>query len=95
LSIVSTVRDRVTNTAPEAAASGAFAVITALQDLHPARQVLGLAAALKVTAEVLEIDPRELLSIVGRMQDDCHFRNEDTFSAVAAYVAGEIKQRFT
>jgi len=95
VSLVSTVRDRVLASSPTAAAEGAFEVITALQDLHPARQVLALAAALKVIAEVLEIDPRELLSIVGRMQDDCHFRNEDTFSAVAAYAAGEIKQRFT
>jgi hypothetical protein len=94
LSLASTVRDRVLSSSPSAAAEGAFEVINALQDLHPARQVLALAAALKVTADVLQIDPRELLSVVERMQADCRFRNEETFNAIAAYVDGEIKRKF-
>lgn len=94
MSLSSTVRDRVLNSSPSAAAEGAFVVISALQDLHPARQVLALATALKVTAEVLQIDPRELLGVVGRMQADCHFLNQDTLSAVSAYVDGEIKRKF-
>ena len=83
------------NTDAGDAALGAFTVINSLQDLHPARQVLSLTAAFKVTAEVLDLDPRELLSVVGRMQDDCTFQNLDTFNAVSAYVDGEIKRRFT
>lgn len=74
---------------------GAFGVLNALQEIHPADQVLSLAAAFKVTAEVLRFDPAELMQIVGRMQRDCTFRNEDTFNAIAAYVDGEIKKRFT
>lgn len=95
MSIRSTVRDRVTHSTPEAAALGAFGVITALQDIHPADQILSLAAAFKVTAEVLRFEPAELMNIVGRMQRDCTFRNEDTFNAIAAYVDGEITKRFT
>ena len=91
MSLTSTVRDCCLSASPVAAAQGAFEVITALQDLHPARQVLALAAALKITADVFEIDPRELLGIVGRMQADAHFNNEDFFNAVSAYVEGEIK----
>lgn len=94
MSLRSTVRDRVLNTSPEGAAQGAFLVIDALQDIHPARQVLALATAFKVTANVLGLDPRELLDVVGRMQADCHFRNEDTLNAVSAYVDGEIKRKF-
>jgi len=94
LSIASTVRDRVLSSSPEAAAQGAFEVVSALQDLHSARQVLALAAALKVTAEVLDIDPRELLSVVGRMEADARFNNQDYFSAVALYVEGEIKKKY-
>lgn len=74
---------------------GAFTVLNALQDIHPADQVLSLAAAFKVTAEVLRFEPSELMHIVARMQRDCTFRNEDTFNAVAAYVDGEITKRFT
>lgn len=95
MSIRSTVRDRVTHSTPEAAALGAFGVITALQEIHPANQVLSLAAAFKVTADVLRFDTAELMQIVGRMQADCTFRNEDTFSAISAYVDGEITKRFT
>ena len=94
MSLASTVRDRVLSSSPEAAAQGAFEVINALQDLHPDRQVLALAAALKVTADVFEIDPRELLGIVSRMEAQARFDNQDFFSAVTLYVEGEIKRKY-
>lgn len=94
MSIKTTTRLRVLGSSAGDAALAAFRVINALQDIQPAQQVLGLAAAFKVTAEVLDLDPRELLSVVGRMQDDCIFQNLDTFNAVTAYVDGEIKRRF-
>jgi predicted kinase len=95
MSIRTTVRDRVTAMTPEASASGAFVVINALQDIHPANQVLALATAFKITSEVLHLDPRELLSIVGRMEADCRYTNRDTLNAVHAYVDGEIRKRFS
>lgn len=94
MSVAETARQRVSFGTPEAAALGAFKVINTLQDLHPDQQVIALAAAFKVTADVLQIDPRWLLHVVERMQRDCTFRNEDTFNAVSAYVDGEIKRRF-
>lgn len=94
MSIASTTRVRVLGASAGDAALAAFKVINVLQDIHPDQQVLGLAAAFKVTAEVLQLDPRELLGVVGRMQDDCTFQNLDTFNAVSAYVDGEIKRRF-
>lgn len=95
MSIRTTVRDRVTNTTPEALASGAFVVIDALQNIHPAQQVLALAGAFKITAEVLHLDPRDVLRIVDRMERDCRFTNRNTLDAVHAYVDGEIRKRFS
>jgi hypothetical protein len=95
MSIRTTVRDRVTNTTPEASASGAFVVINALQELHPASQVMALATAFKITSDVLHLDPRDLLRIVDRMEQDCRYTNRNTLDAVSAYVDGEIGKRFS
>ncbi|MBS7457670.1 hypothetical protein [Coralloluteibacterium stylophorae] len=85
------VRDRLFSRPATVAADGAMQVITALQWTEPAAQVIACATALDSYCAELGLDPREVLSVVGRMKADCRFRHLRTFDAVAAFVRNEVR----
>lgn len=79
---------------PVDAATGAFRVINALQDLPPANQVIALTAAFYLVTDALGIDRSQALHMLARMDRDCAYANEDTFQVVRAYARGEIERKF-
>lgn len=79
---------------PVDAATGAFKVINALQDLPPANQVIALTAAFYLVTDALRIDRSQALHTLARMDRDCAYQNEDTFNVVREYARGEIKRKF-
>lgn len=90
------MRDRVIDAlhgrSPESAATGAYVVLDAVQNIQrPAEQVVALACAYKNVCNVLGLDPMEPLRIVERMERDCRFRQVNTLSAVRRYVENELR----
>ena len=79
---------------PVEAATGAFRVINALQDLRPANQVIALGAAFYLVTDALRLDRSELLHMLDRMDRDCTHQNEDTFNVVREYAKGELKDKY-
>ncbi len=91
------MRDRVIDAlhsqTAESAATGAFVVLDAVQSLgSPARQVIGLACAMRNICDVLGLDPHEVFRVVSRMEQDCRFRQVNTLGAVRRYAEQEMKQ---
>lgn len=69
-------------------------VLNVLQDIeHPADQLIGLACAFKYVAEACGYEPTDLLSLIGRMEADCRFREVNTLSAVRKYAENEIAKK--
>ena len=80
---------------PVDAATGAFRVISSLQDLPPANQVIALTAAFYLITDALGIDRSQALHTLSRMDRDVAYQNEDTFNVVREYAKGEIERKFT
>ena len=78
---------------PTDAATGAFNVINALQDLEPANQVIALVAAFYLVTDALHIDRSQALHTLWRMDLDCTHQNEDTFQVVREYAKGELQDK--
>lgn len=79
---------------PVEAATGAFRVINALQDLPPVNQVISLVAAFYLVTDALRIDRSQALHMLERMDRDCAYQNEDTFNVVREYAKGELQEKF-
>ncbi|WP_266156749.1 hypothetical protein [Dyella silvatica] len=79
---------------PVDAATGAFQVINALQDLPPADQVIALTAAFYLVTDALNVDRSQALHTLWRMDCDCAYADEDTFNVVRDYARGEIERKF-
>lgn len=79
---------------PTDAAEGAFRVINSLQDLEPANQVIALVAAFYLVTDALKIDRSQALHTLSRMDRDCAYQNEDTFTVVREYAKGELQEKF-
>lgn len=84
------IRDRFNNTDQQAAASASMRVITALQDLPPEQQVVGICAAFRVLAEVSEVPAQDLFAVTGNVMTDAEGRYIPEFRAVKEYVENEL-----
>lgn len=70
----------------------AYRCITRTQD-SPSTQVKGMAIALFATCEALDIDIRQLLTMVEQMKSDLNGPFVSTFDALEAYARNEIGRR--
>jgi len=84
-------KDRLNSVAPIRAIQQAYAVADRLQDMPSEEQVVALAVAFQLYAEVLRLDPSELLNKAQRIVNDgdTHYTREA--KALRDYVQQEVK----
>lgn len=71
------------------AARASMAVINAVQQLDPAVQVHGMAAAFLLLAERFKLEPQDLFAKTTNLMNYAEGRRPE-FTAVSEYLAGEI-----
>ena len=84
-------RDQLNSVVSFHAVEAAYAAVSALQAMPPAKQVMGAAVLFSVLCEELKLDPSELINKAQRVAKDADGFFTREMKALRDYVKGELK----